>query len=711
MTAKKTTSEIRIDGVLDEAIWSESQKAKDFFLKFPVDTAFAKSDTEVMIAFDQNNIYVAAVMHRAVQGEYIVTSLKRDFSWTRNDNFSVYFDTFYDGQNAITFAVNAYGVQREGLLFNTRNLDLGWDSKWFSAVTTAKDRWVAEMKIPLRILRYQANGKNWRINFSRNDLASTERSSWVPTPINYLIGSTVLMGDLEFEIPIHKVSNLAVIPYVLGKANTDTNSTESEGAVGGDIKLGITSSLNLDLTVNPDFSQVELDQQVINLDRFEIFFPERRQFFLENADLFSEFGFRRIRPFFSRRIGIVKDATTGINVQAPIWFGARLSGKLNNKWRIGLLSTQTGKIGDTPSQNYTVAAVQHKVLAKSNIAAFAVNRQIFDEQAQQQKYTRIVGADFNLLSEDGTWWGKTFLHKAFIPNINDKDFSHGFFLGYITRNVEIYYNHEYIGENFNINDVGFVLRRGFYRLEPFGQLSLFPKKSTGISKKIIKHTFEPYANVYYDSDFNRTDTNLKFTYSLFLKNTSVIGLYVEDNFIKILNANGFDPSLSNAGVRLSQNTNAFFSRVGLTYSSDNRRRINGKFDLSTGGYFNAVRDRISATLNYRFQPYGSIGLNTDYNIIKFPTEQEALGFKDVNVLLLGMRLDVSFTKSLFLTYFTQYNEQQDNFNQNIRLQWRFRPVSDFFIVYTQNYAPNSVFEQSGFKNSSLVFKLTYWLNL
>jgi hypothetical protein len=248
--------------------------------------------------------------------------------------------------------------------------------------------------IPFTSLRFPDGDKQWFFNSYRFDTQSNTRSTWHRIPQNQMIMSLAYMGTLDFVggAPRSQGSNLTFIPYVGGSYSRDMESntpTEWTSNVGGDAKIGIGSGLNLDLTVNPDFSQVEVDRQVINTSRFEIFFPERRQFFLENADLFGSFGFSRVNPFFSRRIGVTRDTTTGEALQNPIYFGARLSGKANDDWRIGLLNMQAAANFENglPSYNYTVAAAQRLVGARSSIGGIFVNKQNFGDFSTAPKQT------------------------------------------------------------------------------------------------------------------------------------------------------------------------------------------------------------------------------------------------------------------------------------------------------------------------------------
>ena len=285
--------------------------------------------------------------------------------------FLLFIDPFNDLTNGFSFGANAAGAQWDGTMYEGGKVDLNWDNKWISNVKNYDDKWIFEMAIPFSSIRYKNGINKWGINFSRNDLRTSEKSSWAPMPRQFPTASLAYTGNIIWDEPPPPTdANISLIPYVLGGISKDyENKTQqiTEKKLGWMPKIAINSSLNLDLTVNPDFSQVEIDQQVTNLDRYELFFPEKRQFFLENGDLFANFGYASIRPFFSRSIGL------GV----PINFGARLSGKPDKNWRIGAMDMQTGSVDSTglPAQNFTVASVQRKVFSRSNIGFIFINKQ------------------------------------------------------------------------------------------------------------------------------------------------------------------------------------------------------------------------------------------------------------------------------------------------------------------------------------------------
>jgi hypothetical protein len=305
---RQASSAIKIDGVIDEQAWKDAETAKNFYMTLPMDTSFAKVTTEVKMAYDQKNIYILAVCYKNLPGPNMVESLKRDFAFQKNDNFIFFMDTYNDQTNGFSFGSNAEGAEWDGTMYDGGKIDLNWTNKWVSAVRDYPNKYVFEAAIPFKSIRYKKGISEWGINFSRNDLKTTEKSAWAPVPRQFPTASLAYTGTLVWDRPPpDQGANISIIPYALTDFSKDYANKKNiaiHAQVGADAKIAVSSSLNLDLTVNPDFSQVDADKQVINLSRYELFYPETRQFFLENGDQFSNFGYPSIRPFFYSRIGL-----------------------------------------------------------------------------------------------------------------------------------------------------------------------------------------------------------------------------------------------------------------------------------------------------------------------------------------------------------------------------------------------------------------------
>ncbi len=716
-----TTDRITADGNLDEPIWQEAGMITNLWQQFPLDSVKAEGQTEIKMAYDEDFLYVA-VRSNAENDQFIVPSLKRDFSFQGNDNITILFDTYNDQTNAFVFGMNAYGVRREALVSNggrqSGDFQSSWDNKWNGNASRHEDYWIAEFAIPFKTFRFNEGATEWRFNIYRNDTQFNERSTWKRIPQNRLIMDLSYMGKVIWPKPLGKPGrNISIIPYgTTGIArdfeNLEQNSADFDADVGFDAKLAVTSGLNLDLTVNPDFSQVEVDQQVTNLDRFEIFFPERRQFFLENADLFGSFGLSRVNPFFSRRIGVARDTTTGQNFQNPIHYGVRLSGKVNDRLRIGMLNMQTAKESDNglPSFNYTVAALQQRVFNRSNISFIFANKQSINPSESGgdfNDYNRVAGLEYRLFTNSNRWIGKAFYHQSFSPENLDHNFTQGAQLEYQRRKYRFEWAHVMIGNGFEA-EVGFVPRKDYLLLSPEFQIFFYP--SSGI---INRHSFNMDTRIFFQigkdgnqfiDDWGIGERQFEFTWDFQFTNNTQGSIQSTVNEITLLN--DFDPTrVQEDTVFLPAGETYNFTDLSLNYESDQRKTVFFSLEPTIGQFYNGFRTGVEGDVTYRFQPYGSVTFNFNYNRIDLEAP-----FKTADVWLLGPRIDVTFSKKLFWTTFFQYNNQLDNLNINARFQWRFAPVSDFFLVYTDNYLVDT-FSNFQKRNRAVVAKLTYWLNI
>lgn len=701
---------------MDEPAWQDADVATDFYMMLPMDTSKAQVRTDVRMTYDAENLYLIAINFHALPGPYMVESLRRDFAFGKNDNFLLFMDPFDDLTNGFSFGANAAGAQWDGIMYEGGKVDLSWDNKWRSEVKNYDDKWVFEMAVPFKSIRYKKGITKWGINFSRLDLKTTEKSSWTPVPRQFPSAALAYTGNLMWDQPPPSPGpNISIIPYALGGVTRDherKTATKSRLDIGADAKIALTSSLNLDLTVNPDFSQVEVDRQVTNLDRFELFFPERRQFFLENGDLFANFGYASNRPFFSRRIGLgdpyeIGDPTgkqVAGQVGVPITYGARLSGKINKDWRIGAMNMQTERLQDEsiflPANNFSVVALQRRVFARSNIGAIVINKEAVNYTASDTKpgintYNRNAGLEYNLASANNVWTGKALFMKSFTPNVSSRDFTHAANLQYNSRKWIISGQYEYIGKNYNA-EVGYVPRRGILKVNPIASRLFFPKGTS-----ILSHG--PGINSTYflnESATEVTDHETALLYKISFRSQAVLTPWIAQNYVKLLSP--FDPT--NLRIdSLEAGTEHRWKSWGFDYVSKPQSVFTYLVSFRHGGYYaDGSRLNFTADVGYRFQPYVSFLLSATYNEIDLPEPWNTRRF-----WLVGPRLDVTMTNKLYFTAFAQYNEQQKNVNLNTRLQWRYRPASDLFIVYTDNYFP----ETFHVRNRALVVKLTYWWNL
>ena len=707
----RATSPVVVDGLLDEPAWQTPELVTDFWMVQPMDTSRARVRTDVRMTYDATNIYLSAVCyHGRVAGPYIVESLRRDWAFAKNDNFIFFLDTFDDQTNGFTFGTNAAGAQWDALLYEGGKANLSWDNKWTSVVRNYADRYVVELAIPFKTIRYKRGITRWGVNFSRQDLKTTEKSAWAPVQRQFPTASLALTGVLLWDQPPPQPGpNISLIPYVLSGLNRDYQANTPTGnrfAAGLDAKVAVTSSLNLDLTVNPDFSQVDVDQQVTNLDRYELFFPEKRQFFLENGDQFTNFGYATIRPFFSRRIGL-----GGV----PIRFGARLSGKLNKDWRIGLMDMQTGRVDDSglPAQNFAVLALQRRIFARSNIGVLFVNKESLayepvTDKPVYSRYNRNLGLEYNLASANNLWTGKALFVKSFSPisatATGSDNAVYAANLQYNSRRWLIAGQVESVGKNYTA-EAGYVPRRGYERFMTTLGYTFLPTGS-----RVLSHGPTLSSTYFFDPAERQSDNENYAAYVTTFRSKSVFTAWFATDYVRLLQP--FDPTNSGRET-LATGTEHYWTAWGTDFDSKPQSLFTYGFSSRYGGYYaNGTRLNLTADLGYRFQPYVSLAASISYNDIRLPQPWGKTTF-----WLVSPRFDFTMTNKLYLTTFVQYNEQQKNMNLNARLQWRYKPASDLFIVYTDNYLPGMGapgMDMPGLfsvKNRALVIKFTYWWNV
>lgn len=683
---KITEGGITIDGVIDEPDWERAQKTENFYRVLPVDTGFATQPSTMMMAYDDKALYVAQIFYDKLPGKRIMESFRRDFSFGSNDNLLIFFDTFLDQTNGFSFGVSASGAKWDGTMSNGSSVSLDWDCKWEMETKHYDDRWVSEMRIPFKSVRYPNGSKEWNVNFSRLDLKANEKSAWAPVPRQFPTASLAYTGRMQFEEPLPKSKmQFSVIPYLLGGASKDYEAgtnTDYRTDVGFDAKIGISSSMTLDLTYNPDFAQVEVDQQVTNIDRFELFFPEKRQFFLENSDLFSSYGYEHtLTPFFSRRIGL----------DAPVLAGARLSGKIGNNWRVGFMNMATEETGENLARNFTVASIQKKMFTRSSLGFIAVNKEYFDVPSDTSMFNRVIGFDYNLASKDNVWDGKFFYHRSFQPDNPDKQYAQGAMLMYSTPHLHLGLYETSVGENYRA-EAGYVRRTGYNFIGGSAGYTFVP------NKKVASHGPSVQLDNYYNPDNDLIEHEYKFEYELTFANRAELGFEYSDHFVQL--RNDFNPT-QDPDNYLPEGSEYDFGLFSVTYQSTRKSMFTWEAEASKGSFYSGDIQYIQGEIGYRFQPYVNLTMNFNYTDMDLGDP-----FSREKFWLVGPKMDITFTDKIFWSTFVQYNEQIDNLNINSRFQWRYQPVSDIYLVYTDNYFTGNW----NSRNRAVVLKMTYWFN-
>lgn len=707
LTISRTEEVIQVDGELSEQTWAQAEVAEDFWQKSPRDDIKADNRTEARMAYNDQMLYIAFKCHDPESG-HIVQTLKRDESFWDNDGVAVILDPIGEATFGFFFAINTQGAQNEALLGGGTGDDQysdEWNNKWYAETAIHDGFWTAEIAIPFKTIRYDPSNKNWGINFARQDAKNNQLHVWARIPRQFWPIDLGYAGKLQWDQnPPAAKGNVSIIPYIsAGITNDFEKSQPSERSlgVGLDAKIAINSSLNLDLTINPDFSQVEVDQQVTNLTRFSIFFPERRNFFLENSDLFANFGDPLLRPFFSRRIGLSDDGQP-----VPIQFGTRLSGNINDNLRIGIMDVHTGSKGaDVQAQNYFTAAFSQRLFGRTRLNGIVINRQGFQgTETIKNDYGRNVGSEFVYQSQDGKWLGWGTYHLSIQPGIQDENVFSSIGAQYAGNRFNTVLALASVGTNFYA-DVGFVNRIFQYNAETDESIRqgykyfFLPMEYTIVpenTRKFQQMNFGMENFILFNPAYQRTESNHAFNYQVEFTNSSGFEIGVQYTDVNLQYPFSFTEEVPLPVDRYR------FTSYGMEYRSDQRKLFNYQIGFQTGGFYNGSIHQIELALNYRRQPWGQFSMQGQYNDLKFPDE-----FGETQLWLIGPRMEFAFSRDLFWSTFIQYNTQAENFNLNSRFQWQFQPLSWIYLVYTDNYLTSNWAK----KNRALVFKINYWLTV
>src|SRR5215216_1890579 len=477
--AIRTAEEIRIDGMLNEAAWGQAVPASDFRQEDPNEGAPATEKTEVRVLYDDKYFYVGIRAFDAESDKVNARELTRDASFSNDDKIEILLDTYHDRRNAYRFAVNPLGTQQDALITDEgRDLNLSWDAPWISAGRIDQSGWIVEIAIPLTTLRFTEGADTWGLNFARIIRRKNEENLWTSWQRSFGLERVSQAGELIGVEEIKRRRLLQVKPYasggwregvpLIGEPGFDAGMQAKAGLEVA--KIGITPSLTAEFTANPDFGQAEVDTQIVNLSRFSVFFPEKRDFFLENAGIFLFGRAEANQLFFTRRIGLTDDGAP-----VPIDYGAKITGKIG-PYNIGFFQVQTRKLGDrasefgVPRQQFTIARVKRDLLERSYIGAMFVNRQ-GATSSTGTKYNRGAGLDVEFNVTDH-YQLKAFLMGTATPGVRSSFLSGRIdsrFENNLWRLINVY---EDIGSNFN-PEVGFVERKAIQQY--FGQLAYKPR--------------------------------------------------------------------------------------------------------------------------------------------------------------------------------------------------------------------------------------------
>lgn len=694
-TIKYIDAKIKVDGKFNEQVWQQLPEYTGFYNYLPTDVGLAENQTSVKIFHNKEYLYVRAVYNDSTEKTQVST-LKRDTSIFLSDAFVMIFDTQNQQQNGYFFAVNSLGNQTEGLIGRSgENYDLSfsWNAIWQSKAVLNGTKKQYEIAIPLKSLNFNKDNGVFGIQFYVRDIKNNSWTIFKNVKRNYANFDLRFTEKFTVEnLPQTSNSKFSLTPSITANYQNDVagQTEETTFKPSLDVQYNLTSSLKLDVTINPDFSQIDVDQQVTNLTRFAINFPERRNFFLENADLFSNLGFFGVNPFYSRRIGS----------SSAIQFGLKLSGNVSPKTRIGVLNVQTEKENDVASQNFGALVTEHQLTKNFTTTGFLINRQETDKFSFKNEYNRVAGVNVNYKSDNNKWTGLLNYGKSFNDAISgDNSF----------YNASVYFNKR--GFNFNtsvrklgknyITDVGFTPR--LYNYDAINDVTIregYMQTSSGIeyekfyekSKRLNSVRFFNYGlNNYFDEEGKLTQTQHFLNSAVFFKDLSA--LYYVINYDEVDLKYGFDP-LGNGNALTPGKYNFGILKVG--YNSANNQKLRYQVNVQKGTYYGGDRTAAGAYLNYQMLPFANLELT--YNINEIDLNE--LGKETFHLTRFAGQ--VFFNNRLNWTTYVQYNTQRDNFNVNTRLQWEYKPLSYVYLVVSDNY--NQDFNR---KNWGVAFKMNY----
>ena len=669
--ATKTTGAIVVDGRLDEPAWAAATVLTNFVQQLPNTGRLASFRTEVRVLYDEDHLYIAGVNYDPAPEKAITVGLERDFVSTNSDIFGLVLDTFHDKRNSFLFIVNPKGAVRDEQTFNdSRNITEAWDGIYTVKTTRQDSSWTVEMTIPLKTLRFDArrDPQTWGINFIRRVRRVNETSYWAPLERQYRLHRMSKAGTIEGLSGLKQGRNLQVKPYALTANSTGAqvprSALGSKADVGGDIKYGVTPSLTLDLTYNTDFSQVEVDQQVVNLTRFGVLFPERREFFIENSGSFTfgdvvERNYRMgaalsdFTLFNSRQIGLTADG-----LPIPIVAGGRLTGRVGG-WEVGLLDMQTRRAQATPAENFAVARMRRNLFGNSDIGVLFSNREATDSNS----FKRSLGIDANIRP-----FGNLIINSYLATTDGDKATSDGgagrVSVAYRGRLWNTSAMYKRVSANFDPG-IGFVRRRGFQQRFATAGIHARPRLR-GIQE------INPYIEADYYADYDGSAQSHQITAGLdvFFQPDGELKLEVNDWFDRLDR-----PFAPFAGRSIPAGSYGY-RNAQLSYTTTQRFPVYGNAGLNVGDYYDGTRLAYNGGLTWR--PRYDVSFESTYQ-----RNDVSLKSGRFRADLAGLRVKYARSTTLFGSTFVQYNTQSKTFVTNARLAWRYSPLSDVFLVYTE----------------------------
>ncbi|RIV17670.1 hypothetical protein DYU11_30975 [Fibrisoma montanum] len=710
ITATEIKTNLKVDGSLSEAEWLLAQPTRHFFQVEPFQGQPLGSDTDVRVLYNRQFLYVAA-FNRDSTGRKALRSpnFRRDFAPIAHDFFGVAIDGFNDRRNAMSFVTNAYGTQRDLLTFDDQLYDQDWDGLWRVRTTRTDSGWVAEIAIPWQTLRYSRSdsvGQSWGINFFRNRRSANELSAWSPYPRAFTSYRMEYAGLLTGIKPPPPSPNIRIQPYLLVSDDSYRgteigNSREARLKVGGDLKWAINPNTVLDLTLNTDFAQADVDRQVNNLTRFSVFFPERRQFFLENASLFSpgltsigglEGGSMVIRPFFSRSIGLAQ-LPDGTSQPVPIDAGARLVYRSLKRNYGGMFIRQRGT-SFSPATDFVVGRYSENVGRQNRIGTLFTLK-------NAHRYDSTGGYQNGLVALDGFFRLTPSLayNVMAIGSLSSGGRDRGlagysqFF--YRSNQLVSWLTQTIVTKGFN-PEMGFVSRSdvistatGFFLVE---RGSWLPKRVRSFEPGVFAEMYHKASTGYLQEvQFNTNPIWLT------LQSGGMFGLFVNPTFQR-LDDGDFRP----LGLNIATG-NYRYVRYNVLMGSDASRKVSYQLNAETGRYYDGRLNYLRGSLTVAPVPHVALGFIAEVNQFKNVGQDR---FSEA-VRLYSVESRLAVNPRLQLISFYQRNTFTDRNVWNVRLSWEFQPLSFLYIVYNHGSYAGSIRERDRQQEQHIIGKLSY----
>ena len=698
LRAFRLAEPLTVDGVLDDPVYDQVPAADGFLQQEPNEGAPASESTRVWVLYDADSLYIAAELEEEHPERLMASEMRRDhrsIGW--NDSFQIVLDTFYDRRNGFLFHTNALGALFDAQVTDERNTNSDWNTVWWVKSQVVEEGWTVEIRIPFRSLRYAAGGAQlWGINFQRNIKHKNEKVFFTPTPQAYNRDGLVRLSNAATLVGLEAPAGsrrMELKPYAIGSQThaplRDINN-EWSGDVGGDFKFGVTDGLTADLTWNTDFAQVEDDESQVNLSRFSLFYPEKREFFLEGQGVF-DFGGRQTRafggggpsdapiPFFSRAIGI----SGGSSV--PILGGARLHGR-TGAYTMGLMNIQTGETAglDVESTNFSAFRMKRDLFSRSNIGVIATHRNV---GAQGPGSNSLYGVDGNLNPSDNIRIN-TFYMATSEPGVETGHQAASYMgqFNYDTDLIDLTAERLYLGEDFNPG-MGFVRRRDFTKNGASFQLSPRPRGIEAIRQFELKFQ----ANNYDRLDGEMETREYKFEGKAILESSD--RLIVDHTMTEERLLDGFDLSTEVAVPA----GNYRFNRTGLRLWLGTHRSFSGYFRYEFGDFFGGTRREVSYWGRAEVSQRLSMEPNISLNWIEVPGGE-------VQAQVSSLRATYTVSPRSFLGALVQYNSAAQLMSANVRFRWEYSPGSDVFVVFSTNRDGDDGL--AGLSDRALVVKFT-----